>query len=241
MTPSILIDLLICAVLGFSMFFGWRKGIVRGILSFVVSVVAIMAASWIADFTADLLIDHVIRPATHAVIQQRISELDTEKLVIAPVDEITGVIEGIENLYIREKALVLLSAVDLPVELIETSAQDTVLAISTDLVDSVLYGALHALLCALICLLCFLLISFALRPVQGMIEEFFELPILKQLNQLGGLIFGTARGVLLVLIATWGLRTAEFYITDEIVEASYLLKQAITCLESLGFCRTLFV
>ena len=57
---------------------------------------------------------------------------------------------------------------------------------------------------------------------------------LHQINQLGGLISGAVRGVLLVLIAVWALRLTGIYLTDDVVSGSYLLKLTVLFLDRIG-------
>ncbi len=233
MTLSIIIDILIVAILWLSLYLGLKKGMIRGLLALASAVIAIIAASAVADYAADFVIDRFIRPATHEAIEQRLDELDESTLTIEPWQEIENLLQSIENEWIREKALELLKEVELPTNSFQVNAYDP-LTLTEELVDSVLYGAFHALLSAAICILCYFLISLALRPVQYMIEEAFELPVLRQINQLGGLLSGTAKGILVILFIILVLRTAGIWLTDDVVEGSYLLKFAVNCMDRVG-------
>ncbi|MBR3704607.1 MAG: CvpA family protein [Oscillospiraceae bacterium] len=231
MNTSIIIDLVIAAILALNLFLGWSKGMVRGLLTLAATVLAIIAASQIGSIVSDLLVEQVIRPATHEVITQHIAQWDVESLSAAPMDAITQAIEAIENDLVREKAAELLSTINLPTGDV---AQETAIRISGEVVDTVLRGAVRKILSAVICVLCFAVLSLSLRPVIWMLEQAFELPLLKQINQIGGLISGAVKGVLLVLIAVWALRSTGSYLTDEIVSGSYLLKLCVQCLNTIG-------
>ena len=113
-------------------------------------------------------------------------------------------------------------------------AQETAIRISGEVVDTVLRGVVRKILSVVICILCFSVLSIALRPVIWIIEQAFELPLLHQINQLGGLLSGAAKGLLLVLIAVWALRLTGLYLTDDVVNESYLLKLAVDCLNLVG-------
>ena len=233
MNLSIVIDILIVAVLWLSLYLGLKKGMIRGLLALVTAIVAIIAASAVADYAADFVIDSFIRPATHEAIEQRFDELGGSALTITPWQEIEDLLQSIESDWIREKALELLEEVELPTGSFEVNAYDP-LTLTEELVDSVLYGAFRALLSAAICILCYFLISLALRPVQYMIEEAFELPVLRKINQLGGLLSGAAKGILVILFIIFILRTAGIWLTDDVVEGSYLLKFAVNCMDQIG-------
>lgn len=229
MPTSIIIDLIIAAVLALSIYLGWTKGMVRGLLTLAGMILALIAASQIADAASDLIVERVIRPATLAAIEQHAEELTFESF--DGIGQIEQVIDTIENDLVREKAKELLSTVNLPTGEI---TRDTVLRIGCELVDTVLRGAVRDVLSAVIFILCFAAISLVLRPVIWTIEQAFKLPLLRELNQLGGLLSGAVRGILLVLIAVWALRLTGMYVTDEVIANSYLLKFAVSLLDTFG-------
>lgn len=229
MPTSILIDLIIAAILALSLYFGWTKGMVRGLLTLAAMVLTLVVASHIADIASDMIVEQVIRPATLAAIEQHADELSLKSF--DGTEQIEQVINTIENDLVREKAKELLSTVNLPTGEI---TRDAVLKIGCELVDTVLRGAVRDILSAVIFILCFALISLALRPVIWMIEQAFKLPLLRELNQFGGLVSGAVRGILLVLIGVWALRLAGMYITDEVISNSYLLKFAVSLLDTFG-------
>lgn len=231
MNTSVIVDLMIIAVLALNLYLGWSKGMVRGLLTLAGTTLAFLVASQVADIASGLIVEHIIRPATHAVIEQHIFEWDAEALAAAPLDAITQAIDAIENDLVREKASELLSSVNLPTGEI---AQETAIRISSEVVDTVLRGVVRKILSVVICILCFAVLSIALRPVIWIIEQAFELPLLHQLNQLGGLLSGAVKGLLLILIAVWALRLTGMYLTDDVVYGSHLLKLAVQCLELIG-------
>ena len=235
MNTSVIADLLIVAVLALNLYLGWSKGMVRGLLTLIGTLLAFLVASQAADIVSGLIVEHIIRPATHAVIEQHIFEWDAETLAAAPLDAIGQAIDAIENDLVREKARELLSSVNLPTG---EMAQETAIKISGEVVDTVLRGVVRKILSVVICILCFAVLSIALRPVIWIIEQAFELPLLHQLNQLGGLLSGAAKGLILVLIAVWALRLTGMYLTDAVVHESHLLKLAVGCLDLIGLDLT---
>ena len=231
MNTSLIVDLLIVAVLALNLYLGWSKGVVRSLLTLAGTILAFLVASQVADIASDLIVEHIIRPATHTVLEQHIVEWDAESLAAAPLEAILQAIDAIENDLVREKARELLSSVNLPTG---EMAQETALRISGEVVDTVLRGVVRDILSVIICILCFTVLSLALRPLVWIIEQAFELPLLHQINQLGGLLSGAVRGVLLVLIAVWALRLTGIYLTDDVVAGSHLLKVTVLFLERLG-------
>jgi len=233
LSVSVIIDLLIAAILALSIYLGWTKGMVRGLLTLAGTILALIVASQIADVASDLVVERVIRPATLSAIEQHADELNPESF--DGIEQIEQVIDAIENDLVREKAKELLSTVNLPTG---EFTRDAVLRIGCELVDTVLRGAVRDILSAVIFILCFALISLALRPVIWMVEQAFRLPLLRELNQFGGLLSGAVRGILLVLIGVWVLRLTGMYLTEEVIAESYLLKSAVMLLDTFGLGNT---
>lgn len=233
--PAILFDLLIAAAIALSMYLGWKKGMVRSLLSLAATILAIIAASQIADIVTELAIDSMIRPAVQSAVEERLQEIDQKLVIVSPVRELEDVIDAIENDLVREKARELLAMMEMSNEPIIITTRDDLADASKKIVDTVLTGPVQDIISAIISLLCFALLSFALQPVIWVIEQTFRLPLLRQINQIGGLVSGTIKGILIVLIAVWALRLAQLWITDEIISQSFLLKIAADCLDSLGF------
>jgi len=223
LSVSLVVDLIIVAVLLLSLIVGWAQGMVRSILTLVGTLLALVVAAQIASYASGIIVEQVIRPATYEAITARVEELSLQELFISPLEEMERVIDAIENDLVREEAYKLLNAMGLSTEAAEGTAKDTLLTISGELVDTVLYGAVREIISSLICLLCFALISVALRPVIWMVCKAFELPLLRQFDQLGGLLLGAVRGLLLVFVAVWALRLFGLWITEETIAHSYLL------------------
>lgn len=231
-TPLIF-DLAIAAVLVISILIGWSQGMMRGILTLAGTLLALTAASQISAIASDLIVEQVIRPATHAAIESRVDEIALQQLFISPLEEMEEIISAIENDLVREEARKLLASMGLSTEAAAGTAKDTLLLMSGELVDTVLYGAVREILSTLLCLLCFAVFSLMLRPMIWMIDRTFRLPILRQVNQLCGSVLGGVKGILMVLIAVWALQFLGLWITEDIIESSYLLRIAVDCLDGL--------
>lgn len=232
MSSSVMIDLLILLTLAVSIWIGWKKGIVRGILTLAGMILALIVASHVADLSAGVIVDQVIRPATHEAVETRIEEMEVEALLQSPLDELGQAIDAIESKFIREEAGKLLDSLGLSADKADSIAKDKLLTLSSEVVDAVLYGAVTDILSALICLLLFLLLSWLLRPVIWAVDKAFRLPLLRQINQFGGMVFGAARGIVLVFLAVWALRLLGIWITEDMIGSSFLLKVVINCLDA---------
>lgn len=227
-----MLDLAILAIMLLSMVTGWKQGMVRGILTLAATVLSLLIAIRVGAVVSAVVVDQVIRPATYEVVMERVDELSLQDLGISPVEEMEQVLEAIENEFVREEARRILSTFGLSTESTEGMAKETLAAISSEIVDTVLYGAVQEVISALLCLLTYALLRLVFRPVIFAVCKTFELPLLRQVNQLGGFAVGTVRGLILVLLAVWALRLFGLWITEETIAESYLLPWLTEFLDS---------
>lgn len=235
MSASIMIDLIIIGIIALSIFIGWKRGLMHGILSLAASILALFAASQLSDFAADLLVEKAIRPAAQSAIEERLQEMDEDIIIASPRKELENVIDAIENDLVREKAYEMLDAMEMSDEPIIITTWDDLGKASEKIVDTVLTGPVRDLISSIVCIIGFFLISGVLRPVVWMVDQAFQLPILRQANQLGGMISGAVTGILVVLVTVWVMLRVDLYLTEEMIEKSNLLNAAAQCLDSLGF------
>lgn len=234
MSASVIIDLIIVLVVVLSVCLGWSRGMVRGILTLVGTILALVVASRLSGLAADIIVEDILRPATHTAIEEHISGMSAEEFLLPPVDEVRRSLEAIENDFIREEAVKLLAALGLSADSADAVARETLLSISHGVVDTVLSGPVQQIVSALICILLFTLFSFLLRPVVWTADQAFRLPLLRQVNQLGGLLFGAARAVILIFVAVWALRLLGLGITEDIVSQSVILEMITEYLDAWG-------
>lgn len=231
MSTSLIIDICIVVILGLYLYIGWSKGVMHSLLALAGTILAMTVASQVSEPISHFVVEQVIRPATHIAVEQHLTEAGLETLFSAPAEEIQNAISAIQNDFVRNKVQELLASLTLPAEIVTGSA---LLTFSLDVVDTVLHGPVQELLSTVIFVLCFALLSLALRPVIWLVGQTFRLPILRQLNQWGGLLSGAVKGILLVLITVWALRHTGIFLTDEIIAQSYFLKLAHQCLTAVG-------
>lgn len=223
---SVMIDLAIVAALVLCVFLGRRRGLFRSLLGLTAVVIAMLLASRLASLGADLVIDNVLRPAATAAMEQRVDELLAESTAaLSPMEEMERVVSAIPNDFIREKAAGLLGRMELSTESTVTrSARETLLALGGSLLDTVLDTAVRGALYGAIYLVAFLVVTVALKLAARALDLTLKLPLLRQANQLGGLLFGAAEGVVLVCAAVGILGHMKLWVTPETIQASVLLK-----------------
>ena len=94
-------------------------------------------------------------------------------------------------------------------------AEDVIAAASAELIHTISYGILF--------LVAFLLLLLVLRLVVGATDLLLRLPVLRQCNQLGGAVLGLLLGCLIAWIALRLCLTFHIWVTEDMVEGSYLL------------------
>lgn len=223
---SVIIDLAIAAALVLCIVFGRKRGLFRSLMGLAAVVIAMVLASRAANFGADLVIENVLRPAASAAIEQRVDEMLAEPVLsTSPMAEMEQVIGAIPNDFIREKAGQLLAKMEISTEdMLTHSARETLLEMGSSLLDAVLDTAVRGVLYAAIYLIAFLVVTLVLKILTRAMDFTLKLPLLRQVNQFGGLLFGTVEGVVLVCVAVGLLGRAALWITPETIEASFLLK-----------------
>lgn len=223
---SVIIDIAIAAVMVLCIVLGRSRGLFRSFMGLAAVVIALVLASRAANFGADLVIENVLRPAASAAMEQRVDEMLAEPvLTTSPLAEMEQVIGAIPNEFIREKAGQLLEKMELSTEAMLThSARETLLEMGGSLLDTVLDTAVRGVLYAAICLVVFLVVTIALKILSRALDFTLKLPLLRQVNQFGGLLFGTVEGVVLVCLAVKLLGHAGLWVTPETIRGSFLLK-----------------
>lgn len=226
MTVSVIMDIVIAAVFLLCVVLGWRRGLFRSLAELAVVILALVLSCQFADFAAPLVIDRGLRPATHEAISRRVDEMMAEDIAaISPVEELERVVDAIPNDFIREQAKELIGGLGLSVEeTLEHSAREHLLELGTQTADTVLDTVVYSLMHTLLCFAAFLVLTLALRLVARALDLTLRLPVLHQANQVGGLLFGAVKGLVLVCLGVWLLGQAGLWVTPESVEDSRLLK-----------------
>ena len=224
MSISVMIDLVIAAVLLVCAALGWKRGLIRSLAELAVMIVALFLANQIANAAAPVVVDTALRPATYAAIEQRVDQMMAENVPsVSPVQELERVVEAIPNSFVREHALELLDGLGLSqVPALNYSARETLLNLGYQLADTALDGVVLDLVRSILCAVCFAVLTLALRLAVKVLLKLVKLPGLRQLDELGGLLLGVGKGLLLACLGVWVLRLTGV-ITPEMAEGSLLI------------------
>lgn len=222
MSISVIIDLVIAAVLALCAVLGWKRGLLRSLAELAVMVVALILANQAANIAAPVFVDRTLRPATYAAIEQEADELVRDSIPgLSPAQELGRVVEAIPNSFVRKHVQDMIGGMNLPDTLSDTARQ-TLLRLGYQLADTALNGVVLDLVRSIMCAVCFAVLTVLLRVVMKVLLKAVKLPGLKQINEMGGLLLGVGKGLLLVFLGVWVLRMTGV-ITPEIVEESLLI------------------
>ena len=224
MSASVMIDLVIAAVFLLCVWLGAKRGLFRSLAELAIIVVALLAAAQAARYGTELVVEQMLRPATEAAIEQRVDEMMAEGIgALSPLEEMEQVVDAIPNDFIRQQAEKLLGDLGVSAQTAQHAGREALLDLAGQLVDTVLESIVHSLVYALLYLTCFALVSLVLRLAVRALDLTFRLPVLHQLNTLGGVLFGAAKGAILIWLGLWVLDSMGL-VTPEIQSGSYLLR-----------------
>ena len=95
-----MIDVIIAAVLALFVVLGWKRGLVRTLAELLAVVLALVFSAQAARAAAPVVVDRVLRPATHAAIEQRVNELLRDSTPsVSPLEELEQVVALEEGNY----------------------------------------------------------------------------------------------------------------------------------------------
>lgn len=230
-------DLVILGVCVLCVVLGAMRGLFRSLAELVAVILALFVAAQAANFGADVAVKQFLRPAADAAIEQRVEEMMSENITsTTPLEEMERVVDAIPNDFLRTAARELLTTMGLSTQRMPSySARDVLLGLAEQVLDNVVEGMARNLAYSVIFLVSFAVVSIALRLVIRVLDLPFRLPVLRELNGFGGLLFGAVKAVVLVWIGLWFLFHARLLITPQVLSESFLLKRVVEAFASLGF------
>lgn len=220
------LDIAVILIVVLCVWRGWRHGLIRTATMLVGFVLAAFVATQVATPVAKGIYDTVVAPRVEAAMTARVEELGENEITV-----------GLETLFGEESKIV---------PYFEDMGWDTAVTVSlgdrseaaiqsavTPAIEQVLQPVLIYLIEALVSLVLFVVLLIVVHLLSRLLDALFKLPLLKQLNQVGGLAAGFLQGVFWTLIFTAVLQLAigcgwlGTTITLETVEQSVLASKLI--------------
>ncbi|MDE6879887.1 MAG: CvpA family protein [Oscillospiraceae bacterium] len=229
MQTSVIIDCAIVAALALFAYLGWKRGLIRTLSELLVVVLALFLANQVANAAAPEVVDRYLRPAAHEAVEQKVAALGPSGQGVSQ-SALEGVLDGVPFVGERAKELLedmVFSAQEQALE----GGRTLLLNYALDLTDAVLDGVVRNLVRSIIFAVCFAVLTIVLRLAVKMLNLTFSLPGLKQLNEVGGMLAGLGKGLVVVGLTVWALSLAGV-LTEEVWADSLLLRLASGLKES---------
>ena len=191
---SVILDIAIALIFVLSVWMGAKKGLFRTLAELVIYLAGLLGASLAAGRLTDRVVE-LLRPVLESQVSQAISDYISGALEDVPLGEVIAGLEGLSTLAGDAAA----EAVDL-------------------LVEALLYNLAYVL----VFLAVFLVVVLALRLVISLGDLLLRLPVLHEMNTLGGILAGAAKGVVLIGLILWLDGRAGLLLSRAAVQGSHL-------------------
>lgn len=176
---AIIIDLVILAILGISIFFAYTKGLTKCIIKILSFFIAIVVAAIL------------FKPVSNFVIQN--TEID-DKIKEAVVNTVSSDVQ--ENGEVKEDS-------DLPkpmVEYINDTVKNAVDEAKNNVVEVAAEGIAVTTINVTVAILLFVVVRIALIFVSALSSIITNLPVIKQFDKAGGAIYGALRALIIIFV-----------------------------------------
>ncbi len=196
-----ILDLAVILIVALCVWRGWRHGLIRTAVMLVGFVLAAFVAGQVAAPLAEGIYTAAVAPRVEEVVSARVAEIGETEITL-----------GLDTLFGEESALPSYFEgmgweTAVTVQLGDRSEQAVQQAIQPA-IEQVLKPVTVYLLKAVLSFLLFLVLLIAVVLLSRVLDAVFKLPLLKQLNQVGGLAVGFLQGVFWALVFTALLQLA---------------------------------
>lgn len=179
---SILVDILIVLILGLCLFLGYKKGLVKCAFKLLSFLIAIIIAFLFYKPISSLIIEHT--QLDEILETKLVSILDKKEQEPSKIEQ--------EN---KTSSLP-----EVMVESINETIKDATKGAKTSLVQTAAHQFTLSIISFGVMLFLFLLTRLVLWVIQLLTKVLTDLPLIKQVNTLGGLLYGLLEGVFILYL-----------------------------------------
>ena len=195
------LDIAVILIVAFCVWHGWRHGLVRTAVMLVGFILAAFVAAQIAAPAAKGIYSTVVAPRVEAAITARVEEVGESEITVG-LDTLFGEESGIIPYF---ESMGWDTAVTVP---LGDRSEEAIREAVIPAVRQVLEPVLIYLIEAVVSFLLFIVLLIAVFLISRLLDAVFKLPVLKQLNQFGGLAAGLLQGVFWAMVFTAVLQFA---------------------------------
>ncbi len=205
-----IVDIVLVIILVLAAFIGYKKGLIQMLISFVGTMLAVLIAYFLGSTTKEFLIKHF-------ALDKTINES-----VILKLQNISTNAAATENLQSNGYDI---GGIPLP-DVLKSALNDFVAEKTTAVINSTASILTGFIMTAIAFALTFLIALIIIKIISKIIDGVTSLPVIKQFNRLGGMIFSVL-GVLIVLNVVFVLMMSfmsldKFSSIDNMLKASYV-------------------
>lgn len=188
-------DIIIVAVIVLFTIIGVKRGLAKTLLNLAGLVVTAISAYYLSSFLSQLIYDSFLKQTIVTNIQQIIEQNGIGYAISNCLEAVPQWINGILSFIIGIFGMSL-------------SEYQNQLALSSDFssstsqaVENVLAPVVTSVFGMILLVVLFIIILIIVKKLVKLIAKVFNIPVIKQINQLLGGIFGLAEGLLIIFIA----------------------------------------
>ena len=176
---SIIIDLIIVGILGISIFFGYKKGLTKCVIKILSFFIALVVAAIL------------FKPVSNFVIQN--TEID-DKIKESVVSIVADDVE--EDGKVKEDS----NLPDAMVNYINETVENAVDAAKDNVITVAAEGIATVTINVGVAILLFIVVRIALIFVSALPKIITDLPIIKQFDKAGGIIYGAVKALIIIFV-----------------------------------------
>ena len=188
-------DIIIVAVIDLFAAIGVKRGLAKTILTIAGLVLAAISAYYLSSFLSQLIYDAFIKQTVINNIQQIIEQNGIDYALSNCLEAVPQWINGILSFII---GIFGMSLNEYQNQLVLSSDFSSS---TSQAVENVLAPVVSSVFGMILLVILFILIFIIVKKLIKLISRVFNIPVVKQINQLLGGIFGLAEGLLIVFIA----------------------------------------
>ncbi len=217
-----LLDAAVILILALFVWLGCRRGLARAAVILVGCIVAMVASSFLSRPAAEWTFDRFLADRAEQVVKVQLQGENSTQLR----EEVRGALESMPQSLRRFMELCDMKTPEELADEVMASWADSQGNLATQVVQVAIRPTSVTLMTAAFFLVITLLLMIVVRLVASLIDQVFRLPVLRQLNKIGGALVGAAQGVLMVVLLVLLVEVVCYCvttpITPEVIDQTYL-------------------
>lgn len=177
---SLIIDLIILGIIILCVFFGYKKGLTKCVIKILSFVIALVIAFVL------------FKPVSNFIINNTTLDDNIKNSIVSIVEEDVS-----ENGQVKEDTNLPKSMVEHINETINSSINETKVAVVNTVAEQISVGIINVL----VAIGLFIIARIALMFVSALSSIITDLPIIKQVDKIGGVAYGLVESLIIIFIA----------------------------------------